>query len=123
MPFITVDYFAGISDADARLLQERLTNVVVKAFNSPAGAVRIYLRPLTPAQVYVGSGEHATGLPVIRAEFLPGRTLDQKRDLVRGLAHATAETLRLPVEQVRTVLFERAKEEWARGDTMVCDAQ
>lgn len=123
MPFITVDHFAGLAPADRRRLQERLAAVVMEAFGAPAANVRIYTRALNPADVYLGDGAHETGLPVIRAEFLPGRTLEQKRALVKGLALVVSDVFQVQTDHIRTVLYEREREQWARGETLVADAQ
>jgi 4-oxalocrotonate tautomerase len=121
MPFVTVDHFTGLEQSVRRQLQERLATVVVEAFSAPPDSVRVFTNAVDPADVYLPAGDPKTGLPVIRVEFLPGRTLAQKRALVEGLARAAAEVLHVPAEQVRTILFERGREEWARGGTLVAD--
>jgi 4-oxalocrotonate tautomerase len=121
MPFVTIDHFAGLDRSVRRQLQERLATVVTEAFSAPPDSVRVFTNPIDPADVYVGAGDVETGLPVIRVEFLPGRTLAQKRALVEGLANATADVLGMPAGQIRTILFERTRGEWARGGTLVAD--
>jgi phenylpyruvate tautomerase PptA (4-oxalocrotonate tautomerase family) len=121
MPFISVDHFVGPDPALRRELQEKLAAVVTQHFEAPPGNVRVFTRAFDPADVYVTGGNHDSGLPIIRAEFLPGRNLDQKRALVRDLARTTAEVLHVPLAQIRTVLYEREREEWARGDVMMAD--
>jgi|GEM_PF-3317488 len=123
MPFVSIDHAPGLSDADRRQLQTRLADVVMKSFNAPPASVRVYTRTFDPATTYVADGDHESGLPVIRVEFLPGRNQEQKRALVHGLAHAAAEVLAVPVDRVRTILYEKERTDWARGDTMVADAQ
>lgn len=122
MPFITIDYLAGIGARERRTLQERLAAVVLEHFAAPASNVRVFTRAIDPSDLYVADGSHSAGLPVIRAEFLPGRTLQQKRALAHGLAHVAAEVLQVPVGQIRTVLYEKERQDWARGDTLVADA-
>jgi 4-oxalocrotonate tautomerase len=123
MPFITVDHFAGLPETDRQELQRRMAEAVMLHFKAPASNVRIFTRAFEPANVYVASGEWETGLPVIRAEFLPGRNLEQKRALVQSLAQITAEVLKIDVDLIRTILYERDRTEWARGDKLVADAQ
>lgn len=122
MPFVTIDYFANQAGVDRSQLQSRLAAAVVEGFSAPLSSVRVYSRPVDPADVYVGEGDTETGLPVIRMEFLPGRTLDQKRAVAQALARAAAEVLQVPVERIRTILYEKAREDWARGERLVADS-
>lgn len=115
MPFVTVDYFAGITDEQRRQLQERLAASVTEAFAAPAHSVRVFCRPFDPANVYSADGNHGATLPVIRVEFLPGRTAAQKKALLQKLGPACAEVLNIPVAQVRSILFEKKRHDWARG--------
>lgn len=115
MPFISVDHFAGVSREQRRELQEQLAGVVIAAFGSPPGNVRVFTRAFDPDAVFTPGGEHAGTLPVIRAEFLPGRNYEQKKALIAGLAHRTAAVLQVPVEQIRVILYEKEKGDWARG--------
>lgn len=121
MPFVTVDHFAGLPGEEQRELQVRLAKVVMEAFGVGPSSVRVYTRAFDPAAVYMADGETEAGLPVIRVEFLPGRNLDQKRVLVHGLAHAAADVLRIPVERLRIILYEKEKHDWGRGDLLVAD--
>lgn len=121
MPFVTVDHFAGLDGETRRRLQARMAEVVMDAFQAPPGNVRVFTRAIDPADVYTADGVTENGLPVIRAEFLPGRTLEQKRALARGLAHAAADVLQVPVGRIRTILFEKERHDWARGDRLVAD--
>lgn len=121
MPFLSVDHFAGLPDADRKRLQVRLAEVVVETFRAPASSVRVFTRSFQPGDVYCADGDQESGLPVIRAEFLPGRTIDQKRALVKGLAEATAEVIQIPVDRIRIILTEKERQDWARGNQLVAD--
>jgi phenylpyruvate tautomerase PptA (4-oxalocrotonate tautomerase family) len=123
MPFITVDHFQGVSAADRRLLAERLAQVVMQTYGAPPTNVRVFLRAFDPADVHMPNGEHESALPMIRVESLGGRTLDQRRALVQGLATVAAEVLRVPVENVRTIVYELGPDELARGEKLVQDWQ
>lgn len=121
MPFVSVDHFAGLDQARRTELQRRMAAVVMEVFRVPPSSVRVFTRAFDPADVYMADGDTESGLPVIRVEFLPGRTLEQKRELVRGLAHAAAELTGVPVGSVRIILFEKDRHDWARGDQLVAD--
>ena len=123
MPFVLVDHFAGLEETVRRRLQVRLAEVVMEAYQVPPGSVRVYTRAFDPADVYMANGETESGLPIIRVEYVSGRSLDQKRALVQGLAHAAAEILQIPVSRIRTILMEQETQNWARGDQLVADAK
>lgn len=122
MPFVTVDYLAGPGPDQKRRLQQQVARVVMEIMDAPATNVRVFLRSFDSADVYCADENHEVGLPVIRAEFLEGRSYAQKQALAAGLARAAAESLAVPVERIRTILYERAKTEWARGADMVADS-
>lgn len=121
MPFVTVDHAAGISQDQKRALQASLTAAVVEAFGSVPGSVRVYTRAIDPDDVYCGDGNHTAGLPVIRAEFLEGRSFEQKKALIAALARAAAGALEVPVAQIRTILFDKLRKEWGRGESSMAD--
>jgi 4-oxalocrotonate tautomerase len=122
MPFVTIDYPKSAPVSARRQLQEGLAKVVLETLLVSVNNVRIYTRQIDQEDVYLANDQHDQGLPIIRVEFLEGRTPDQKRALVHGLAHAAADVLGVSVLQIRTILFERQATEWARGDRMVSEA-
>lgn len=121
MPFVTIDHAAGITPEQKRSLQEGLMAAVIEAFGSAPGSVRVFTRAIDPSDVFCGDGTHGVGLPVIRAEFLEGRTFEQKSLLIAGLARAAAGALGIPVAQVRTILFDKLRKEWGRGEASMAD--
>jgi phenylpyruvate tautomerase PptA (4-oxalocrotonate tautomerase family) len=121
MPFVTVDHAPGISDGQRLDLQQRLARVVMETFDAPPGNVRVFTRAIDPATIYMGDGRTDLALPIIRVEFITGRNVHQKRALVKGLAEVAADVLQIPVDQVRTVLFDQPLTEWARGARLMAD--
>jgi 4-oxalocrotonate tautomerase len=116
MPFVTIDHFAGISEHQRQQLHVRLAGVVMETFGAPPANVRVFTRAIDRADVYMGDNNTDAALPIIRVEFITGRGDEQKQALVHGLAHVAAEVLAIPVDTVRTILFDQALTDWARGD-------
>ena len=56
-------------------------------------------------------------MPMIRAEFLTGKTQEQKRELVEALTRETARVLGVREQSVWVVLQEVEPENWAVGGT------
>jgi len=117
MPFITVDYFAGVDTAVRRQLQERVAQIVIDTVGVPPGNVRVFTRALAPEDAYRGDGDVAGALPMIRVELISGRPPELKRKLMVALARAVAETLGVDVAQVRTVLYENEPHHFCFGET------
>jgi 4-oxalocrotonate tautomerase len=62
-----------------------------------------------------------TDLPIINVNMLPGRTLDQKRELVRELTDAFVRTCGSKTENVRVLITETPGEHWGIGGELVAD--
>ncbi|AVV34086.1 MAG: 4-oxalocrotonate tautomerase [Cobetia sp.] len=56
-------------------------------------------------------------MPMIRAEFLTGKTQEQKRELVEALTRETARVLGVREQSVWVVLQEVEPENWAVAGT------
>ena len=56
-------------------------------------------------------------MPMIRAEFLTGKTQEQKRELVEALTRETARVLGVREQSVWVVLQEVELENWAVAGT------
>jgi 4-oxalocrotonate tautomerase len=52
----------------------------------------------------------------------PGKTLEQKRELARGITNVFVETLACPPEVVEIVFTEIAKDAWASGGKLKSDS-
>jgi len=57
-------------------------------------------------------------MPSIRVEMFEGRTVDQKRALVRELTEATMRALGVPAESVDIMLFDIPRHDWATAGTL-----
>jgi 4-oxalocrotonate tautomerase len=65
----------------------------------------------------VGTYKEVESMPMIRAEFISGKTEAQKRELVEALTRETARVLEVRKESVWVVLQEVEPENWAVAGT------
>lgn len=54
-------------------------------------------------------------MPTIRVELMEGRTVEQKRNLVKALTQACVDTLGSKAESVDVLLFDIQRHDWATG--------
>lgn len=52
-------------------------------------------------------------MPILRLEMHPGKTPEQKRELVHGITRVVVETLACPPEAVEILITEVPKDLWA----------
>lgn len=62
-------------------------------------------------------------MPIINASILAGRTIDQKRALVRELAEGAVRALGVREDQVRVIVTEVAPEHWGVGTQTKADLE
>jgi 4-oxalocrotonate tautomerase len=62
-------------------------------------------------------------MPIINASILAGRTVDQKRALIRELAEGAQRALGVREEQVRVIITEVAPEHWGAGTRSKADLE
>ncbi|MEM9977899.1 MAG: 4-oxalocrotonate tautomerase [Cyanobacteria bacterium P01_D01_bin.2] len=60
-------------------------------------------------------------MPIIHVEILPGRTVDQKRELVDVLSRETARIAGCSVESIYVVIEDVKKENWGVGGQLCSD--
>lgn len=60
-------------------------------------------------------------MPTITMEFLKGRTLEQKRNMVRKVTDVIAETMNCPTEAVQIILHEIDMSDIAKNGVLYCD--
>jgi len=60
---------------------------------------------------------------VLRVTLLEGRPLDKKRELVRRLTEMAARVLGEPEEEVRVILSEVRRDQWAAGGVLFADKE
>jgi 4-oxalocrotonate tautomerase len=54
-------------------------------------------------------------MPTLRVELMEGRTLEQKKELVRALTEAVVRTLGSKPEGVDVILYDIKRHDWATG--------
>ncbi len=62
-------------------------------------------------------------MPIITANILSGRTIEQKRALIRALTDAAVDALGVQPGQVRVIISEVAPEHWGMGGVSKADQE
>jgi 4-oxalocrotonate tautomerase len=60
-------------------------------------------------------------MPVIQITMNEGRTIEQKRELVKVLTRETARILQAKEENMRILIYEISKENWGNGGILGSD--
>ncbi|MGE5706568.1 MAG: tautomerase family protein [Nitrososphaerales archaeon] len=60
-------------------------------------------------------------MPVIQITMNEGRTIEQKRELVKVLTRETARILHAKEENMRILIYEISKENWGNGGILGSD--
>lgn len=60
-------------------------------------------------------------MPVIRVEMFKGRSVDQKRELVKELTSALVRTCGCTPESVQVVIFDVDKQDWGGAGQLMSD--
>lgn len=62
-------------------------------------------------------------MPVVQIEMMEGRTLEQKRAMVKKVTEALVETLNAKPEAITIVIREMKREHYAHAGVLACDRQ
>ena len=60
-------------------------------------------------------------MPIIQVHMIEGRTVDQKRALVTSMTDAVAKSLNVKPDDVRIILQEMAKQDYAVAGVLIAD--
>ncbi len=60
-------------------------------------------------------------MPIVQIEMFEGRTLEQKRNMVKEVTSALVKTVDCPPEAVRIIIREMKKENYAVTGLLSCD--
>ncbi len=58
-------------------------------------------------------------MPVVQVEMMAGRTVEQKREMVKKVTQALVESVGCPSEAVTIIIREMEKENYAHGGELV----
>lgn len=62
-------------------------------------------------------------MPILQVEILKGRTVEQKREMVRKVTDAITETLNCPKEAVSIIIREMEWENYAKAGVLKADSK
>lgn len=60
-------------------------------------------------------------MPIVHVELFEGRSLEQKRELVRGITEVVARTCGVSPDGVHVLIEEKKRENWGRGSVLAVD--
>jgi 4-oxalocrotonate tautomerase len=60
-------------------------------------------------------------MPIVRVDLFAGRSLEQKRELVRGITEVVARTCGVSADGVHVLIQEMSRENWGRGSVVHID--
>ncbi len=60
-------------------------------------------------------------MPIVQIEMFEGRTLEQKRAMVKEVTQALVRTVKCPPDAVKIVIREMKKEDLAEAGLLYCD--
>lgn len=118
MPNLNVYLVEGFTVEQKAALLQRMTDAVVTSIAAPKESVRIFLIELPKAHICVGgvtlladaqAGRAVQpGGPTVHVFLIAGRTEAQKEALIGSLTRAIDETLAIPADPVRIMIFDIA---------------
>ena len=62
-------------------------------------------------------------MPILQVELLKGKTVEQKREMVKKVTDAVTKSLNCPKEAVRTITREMEWENFAKAGVLRADAK
>lgn len=115
MPNLNVYLVEGYDAARKEALLQRMTDAVVSSIAAPRESVRIFLIELPRAHICVGGvtltaetmRAHPGG-PTVHVFLIAGRSDAQKEALIGSLTGVIDETLAIPADPVRIMIFDVA---------------
>jgi 4-oxalocrotonate tautomerase len=60
-------------------------------------------------------------MPIVQIHLIKGRTVEQKRSLVKKVTDAVCETVNVPADAVEVILSEMERENYARAGALHLD--
>ena len=72
-------------------------------------------------EIINNKGTQFTNMPVIQITISLGRSLEQKRELIKVLTKETARIMKTDEEKVRVLIYEVSKENWGNAGVLGVD--
>lgn len=72
-------------------------------------------------EIINNEGTQLTNMPVIQITISLGRSLEQKRELIKVLTKETARIMKTDEEKVRVLIYEVSKENWGNAGVLGVD--
>lgn len=60
-------------------------------------------------------------MPFVELTFFEGRSIEEKRELVKSVTDAVSKSLHLPPDAIHVILREMKKDQWAVGGSLRSD--
>ena len=60
-------------------------------------------------------------MPLVHIEWFPGRTLDQKREVMEVLTRELSRIAECPPGTITVIFSEVSREDWGRNGRLFCD--
>nr|WP_267464405.1 tautomerase family protein [Nocardia farcinica] len=67
------------------------------------------------------SPQRGEAMPFVRIDWFPGRTLEQKREMVATLTPEIARIAKCKPETIQFIFTDVTREEWGRNGRLFCD--
>ncbi|WP_207654723.1 tautomerase family protein [Marasmitruncus massiliensis] len=136
MPRITVEMLEGRTMEQKRALAKEICDAVAEIFKLPTSGVAVRLMDVSFEDFACGSELYCDtslreGKPVygggadprITTQFFEGRSIEEKRALVKRLTEITAKILCIPPDKIKIFLHEMKDDQFSIGGTLHCDAK
>lgn len=60
-------------------------------------------------------------MPIVQIDFIEGRTVDQKREMVKKVTEAICDSMKCPADAVVIVMREATKQHIAKAGVLMAD--
>ena len=108
MPILNVQIMQGHSVSQKADLLRNMTQAIVDSVKAPLNTIRIVLEDV-PGHHVIVAGEIGKPMALVTANLIVGRSEEVKAALIQALAHAVEQSIGLPTQDVRVILYDVPK--------------